>query len=347
MLNVDEANMVLNFMITAQLIRLLEKMWEKNCVVAPTSFKKVFSDARDKFFYGYAQHDAEEAYSCILQKMQEELGEEKNIKFKTEKLSVKEFLHFKNNITSQIESSSNLEEKKLLMESYIKKKKEMPAESLTVEAFREMKKYYGSSYSRITEIFTGFLHSSINCPEAGCNYSSNKFDPFTHLSLPLPKLKISVTIEECMNEYCKDEILDEENMWLCECCNKRVCGIKKLQLWTAPPVLVIQIKRFGAERLTKDNRMVLYPTDNFDISSIISKPQLDVIKCKTYKLQSVINHSGNMHSGHYYSYCLDEDTNQWYDFDDQQVTRIPNDTIVSNTAYLLVYIRRDLIKSDH
>ena len=347
MLNSDEESIVLNHTITAQLLKLLEKMWERNCVVIPTSFKKVFGEARDKFFYGFDQHDAEEAYSCILQKMQEELGEEKNIKFRTSRQSVQDFLQFKNKISEQIKRSTNDDDKRRFLEIYKQKKREMPTESLTIEAFREMQKYYGSSYSRVMEIFTGFLHSSIVCPDSNCAYTSNKFDPYTHLSLPIPPkkdLSSVMTIYDCMNEYCKEETLDEENLWLCEGCNQRVKIIKKIRLWTAPPVLVIQIKRFGSMRAFKDNRLVKYPLDNFNISSLMSPTQVELTKCNTYRLQSVINHTGSLNSGHYYSYCLDEDSNIWYDFDDDTVNPVSQSRIVTHTAYLLIYIRKDLIK---
>jgi len=350
MLTNDEKFIVYNHTITAQLIKLLEHMWAKNCVVMPTSFRKIFSEARDKFFYGYEQHDAEEAYSCIVQKMQEELSEEKNVKFKTTKWNVQEFLQYKNDITTKIQASTSLEEKQMLLDLYKQKKKEMPKESLMVEAFREMKKYYGTSYSRVTEIFSGFLHSSINCSDTTCGYSSNKFDPFLHLSLPIPNNTGSmipmqtVTIEECMNEYCKQETLDDQNLWLCEGCNKKVKAIKKLDLWTAPPVLVIQLKRFGMTRISKDSRLVRYPTEKLDISRMISPVQLDSSKCFTYRLQCAVNHVGNLHGGHYYAYCLDEDTNKWFEFNDTHVSEISRQNIVTNTAYILFYVREDLVK---
>ena len=347
MLTEDETTIIYNNTITAQLLRLLQNMWAKNCVVIPTSFKKIFSEARDKFFYGCEQHDAEEAYSCILQKMQEELAENKDIKFKTIRLSVQEFLQFKNEINGKIQSASSLDEKKYYLDIYKQKKKQMPMESLTIEAYREMKKYYGSSYSRITEIFSGFLHSSTCCPDPECAFSSNKFDPFLHLSLQMPLSQEStLTIEECIHEYCKEEILDPNNLWHCDGCGNKVRAIKKLQLWTAPPVLVIQFKRFGVARNRKDSRFIKYPMNHFDISSIISPHSLDQSKCYKYRLQCVINHTGSLNGGHYYTYCLDEDSGEWYKFDDLHVTKIPQDFIVTSNAYLLFYMREDMIKTN-
>lgn len=351
MLTDEDLNIVFNHTITAQLIKLLEHMWSKNSSVIPTSFRRVFSEARDKFFFGNEQHDAEEAYSCILQKMQEELAEEKNVKFKTTKQSVQDFIQFKTLINEKIKATTNLDEKKNLLDIYHQKKREMPIESLTTEAFREMRKYYGTSYSRVTEIFSGFLHSCMRCPNEQCGFSSNKFDPFLHLSLEMPNKILmpgqNIMIDECIKDFCKEEALDEKNLWHCEGCGNKVRGVKSLRLWTAPPVLVIQFKRFkqyGSGRVVKDSRLVKYPLEHFDISSMISPCQLDTSKCNTYRLQCVVNHTGVRDGGHYYTYCLEEDTNQWYEFNDIDVARLGDiNKIVTNNAYLLFYTREDMI----
>ena len=349
MLTQDEEIIVLNHTMTYHLIVLLENMWKKNCVIEPVSFRKVFSDARDKFFFGFEQHDSEEAYSCVLQKIQEELAEKKIVKFKTHKTSVEHFLAFKNDITSKIQSSPDKSMKEKLLNFYLQKKKEMPDESLIIEAFREMQTYYSHAYSRISEIFSGFLYSRMECPE--CNFFSNKFDPFLHIALPLPKktsMFQQLTIDDCMTEFCKQEVLDENNLWNCEMCKKGVKASKRFRLWTAPPVLVIQFKRFiyqGTTRI-KDSRMITYPMENFDISPMVASVQLEQPgKCFKYTLQCVVNHFGGLQGGHYYSYCRDEDSNRWFKFDDKVVTEIKRHTdIVTPTAYFLFYIREDMLK---
>ena len=48
-----------------------------------------------------------------------------------------------------------------------------------------MKKYFESGYSYITEIFSGFNMSSTGCPDEACGFTNSRFDPFTHLSVPI------------------------------------------------------------------------------------------------------------------------------------------------------------------
>ena len=167
MLTDIEVNIVLNSTLTYQFISLLKFMWNQNCVVIPTRFIKIFAETRNKFFANHEQHDAEEAYSCILQQMQEELSEKKIVQFTAPSESIVLFIHFKNDIINRIKTAPTTDEKNKLMTQYFDKKREMPVESLYMIAFREMKKYYDSSYSKITELFVGFLHSSITCPDPG------------------------------------------------------------------------------------------------------------------------------------------------------------------------------------
>lgn len=349
LLTEEESNIIYNYTITGQLIKLLKRMWTTNCVVTPISFRKIFSEARNKFFYGYEQQDAEEAYSCILQQMQEELSEEKkNFIFNTSKQSVKDLIFVKNKIIEKIKTATSNNEKIELLNQYNNLKKKMPSENLVVESFREMRKYYTTSYSKIGEIFSGFLHSSLSCPQ--CSHKSNRFEAYCHISLPVPyNGKKEVNITDCMKEYSKVEILDEKNLWNCEECKNKVRALKKIELWTCPPVLVIQLKRFGVNKYSKDNRMVNYPLDDLDISDMISdiSKENGLTKFNQYKLNCVINHKGgSINDGHYYTYCLDDDTNEWYYFNDHMVYEINKNEIINETAYILFYLRKDLIVSN-
>lgn len=343
----EENVVVLNHTMTFQMIKLLENMWNRNCTVMPTSFRKVFSEVRSKFFFGNEQHDAEEAYSCIIQQIQEELAEKRNVKFKTTRLSVQKFIERKNQIMLESERTTDVNVKARLFDQYNQMKKSMRDESIIVEAYREMRRYYSNAHNRITEIFTGFTQSITTCPL--CSYTSNKFDANLHLPLQIPHGYSLVTIEECLADYCKTETLDESNLWQCESCKKNVKATKKLQLWTAPPVLVILLKRFDTNHMIKNNRLVTYPLKDLDVGNIVSSIYRDAAKCYKYSLQSVINHQdnlGSMKSGHYLTYCRDEDSGKWFAYNDQIVGELREQHVVTASAYLLFYMRQDMLVVD-
>ena len=53
-----------------------------------------------------------------------------------------------------------------------------------------------------------------------------------------------ITIEDCFNEFKKTEILDEDNMWYCNKCKEHVRAKKQLEIYKAPPIFIINFKRF-------------------------------------------------------------------------------------------------------
>lgn len=60
-----------------------------------------------------------------------------------------------------------------------------------------------------------------------------------------------------------------------------------------------------------------------------------VSRVTTYELFSVICHHGTAGGGHYTCYALN--SAQWYEFDDQCVTRVSSETVQNCEAYVLFY----------
>lgn len=58
-------------------------------------------------------------------------------------------------------------------------------------------------------------------------------------------------------------------------------------------------------------------------------------KVSTYELFSVICHHGTAGGGHYTCFALNSD--QWYEFDDQYVTKVPPEKVQTCEAYVLFY----------
>lgn len=78
----------------------------------------------------------------------------------------------------------------------------------------------------------------------------------------------------------KPELLDEDNKWYCPSCKDHVQATKTLQIFKAPLVLVINLKRFkaGKSKLAmyglgsgggKLSTLVDFPIDNLDMSPYI------------------------------------------------------------------------------
>lgn len=60
-----------------------------------------------------------------------------------------------------------------------------------------------------------------------------------------------------------------------------------------------------------------------------------------YDLYAVVNHVGALGAGHYFAYVLSEKDGKWKCFNDHQCKDIDEKEVVSSTAYILFYRRRD------
>lgn len=322
---------------TCQMTLLAKHMFMQNNRVYPASFMKIFKESRNKFFYGYGQHDSEEAFSCIIQKMQEELRK-KNMKFrfKDEDEGALKYIKAKQLLSLKLKNCRNDIDKQALALQNQELDINNARERIIASAYNEIKKFYDANYNGIFNIFGGFMHSYIKCPNKSCKYTSNKFDYFTTMSLSVADTKVA-SLDNCLDDYCKPEILDNDNMWLCNRCKNKVNAIKRIKIWNSPNCLVIQLKKFDYNG--KHNTHVTFPLE-LDISKYLSRYNASKTNSK-YKLGSIVNHMGSMESGHYYSYVYNETVGNWVDYDDQDVKIIDNKIALKLNphAYLLFYYR--------
>ena len=161
---------------------------------------------------------------------------------------------------------------------------------------------------------------------------NNKEEKFIQIN---PEISLN-DIFEILGE---EEILDESNLWFCENCKKNQKAIKKIEIYNAPKILIIQIKRFNHSN--KINTKVNFPLTDLDIRNyILSKDKNDHIK---YDLFAVANHYGSLYYGHYTAICKNSLKNKWYEYNDSCVTKINDEsTIISHNAYVLFYRQQGL-----
>ncbi|KAF9435237.1 CSN-associated deubiquitinating enzyme Ubp12 [Entomortierella beljakovae] len=146
------------------------------------------------------------------------------------------------------------------------------------------------------------------------------------------KAKKTITLEDCLSEYTKEEQLGEEDPWYCPSCKEHQQATKKLDIWRLPDILCIHLKRFSHTRAWNDkiDAMIDFPLNGLDLSTktLNTENKEDNI----YDLFGVSNHMGGLGGGHY----------QWFKFDDSHVSPVTNlDSIKSPSAYLLFYRRRN------
>ena len=217
-------------------------------------------------------------------------------------------------------------------------------------------------------LFEGRIQTHVKC--VNVQYESFKDETFYDIQLPI---KNHPDITTAFTSFTDNELLTGINKYETTLYGKQ--DAHKRQYFTSfPRVLVIQLKRFHFNNTTKqmeklNNKFVF--TDDLDLSSFASQ-QIRSHVVSRYSCFGVVVHSGSIDSGHYYSYIKHymSSNNCWYKLNDTQVALAETyevfthnfggdiyaynydmyrgciaemKTINNSSAYLLVYIRQDVV----
>lgn len=170
--------------------------------------------------------------------------------------------------------------------------------------------------------------------------------------------KNGISIEQCLDEFERDEILSEQDMWYCPRCKEHRRASKKFDLWKTPDILVMHLKRFSSAGWRRDKLDVFvdYPVENLDITERVL--QKEDGKQEVYDLIGVDCHFGGLGGGHYVAHAKSFFDNQWYHYNgmlqhiycygnfllthsaDSSVSKKSPESVVDTAAYLLFYRRR-------
>jgi ubiquitin carboxyl-terminal hydrolase 4/11/15 len=187
-----------------------------------------------------------------------------------------------------------------------------------------------------------------------CNSSDNKYNGSETWSSPellineelvkeselnAENARKPVTIYDCLELFSKPEVLGQNDLWYCPQCKEHRQAVKKIELWSAPDILTIHLKRFESSRSFSDkiDIVVDYPIEGFDLTKYVADQDGEHI----YDLFAVDNHYGGLGGGHYTAYVKNFVDNKWYYYDDSRVTHVEDPTeSIKGSAYLLFYRKR-------
>lgn len=126
--------------------------------------------------------------------------------------------------------------------------------------------------------------------------------------------KNGISLEACLDEFEREEILSEQDMWYCPRCKEHRRASKKFDLWKTPDILVIHLKRFSSSGFRRDKLEVLvdFPLENLDITSRVL--QKEDGKQEVYDLIGVDCHWGGLGGGHYTAHAKNFVDGHWYTY---------------------------------
>lgn len=148
-----------------------------------------------------------------------------------------------------------------------------------------------------------------------------------------------VTLYDCLELFSKPETLGENDLWYCPQCKEHRQATKKIELWSAPDILTIHLKRFESTQSFSDkiDIVVDFPIEGLDLNKFVADQNGEHV----YDLFAVDNHYGGLGGGHYTAYVKNFADGKWHYFNDSRVTPV-NDPAesISGNAYLLFYRKR-------
>uniref|UniRef100_A0A3Q1DG67 Ubiquitin carboxyl-terminal hydrolase 48 n=1 Tax=Amphiprion ocellaris TaxID=80972 RepID=A0A3Q1DG67_AMPOC len=153
-----------------------------------------------------------------------------------------------------------------------------------------------------------------------CGRSSALPSRFYELELNIQGHK---NITECVTEFLKEEKLEGDNRYFCECCQSKQNATRRIRLHSLPPTLNLQLMRFVFDRQTghkkKLNTFISFP-EQLDMGPFLEGKQDQ--KC-VYELSAVLIHRGiSAYSGHYIAHVKDARTGDWYKFNDEEIEKM-------------------------
>jgi ubiquitin C-terminal hydrolase len=181
-----------------------------------------------------------------------------------------------------------------------------------------------SDYSSLNEFFFGVWKKNVICNS--CNFNVNRFEFFKGFQV---EIKYD-NLDEILKNYFASEYMED---YKCNKCNEEKCD-SKFHLVQTPKYLIITLKRFlymqNTNRFRKINDKVSYPLE-LDLKDYA----IGDIDCQ-YKMNSIINHYGDVNGGHYTSYHYFND--KWVWADDEDVRLVDENRVINNNfAYVLIY----------
>ena len=223
------------------------------------------------------------------------------------------------------------------MKMNISGKSQHHVDDLALNCYGMLKDVYSKEYSEIMDMFYGIYVSQILSTNKKAY--STKPESFFIVELPIPTTTVC-TLYDCFDHFVASEKLSGENAWFNETTNAYEDVEKTMSFWNFPKILVITLKRFSHDGLSRKNNLIDFPIDNLDLSKYVKgyNPSQYI-----YDLFGICNHIGDVSCGHYTAFVKNS-TSNWLEYNDEHVAEIHNPIqshIITPMAYCLFYRKKN------
>ncbi|SPO29816.1 related to Ubiquitin carboxyl-terminal hydrolase 4 [Ustilago trichophora] len=302
---------------------LIHVMWgEKYAFVSPVTFREAMARFAPSF-RGYDQHDSQEFLAILLDGLHEDL----------------------NYVVTRPAA----------IEMTPQREHELETLPQQIASVKEWSIYRMRNDSLIVDWFQGQFRNKLTC--LTCGKTSTTYEAYTYLSLPVPHGRGvgKVTLQQCLDAFVREEVLDKGDMWNCPRCKKPRKATKRLSISRLPQILLIHLKRFSFKGPFTDkiDTTVTFPTSTaLDLTNYMPPPlppgastgsngvptSQSQIPPYLYDLYAVTHHFGSLNTGHYTA-TVKSNKEFWY-ADDSRITRGDDRQLHTNSPYVLWFRRR-------
>ncbi|XP_068444407.1 ubiquitin carboxyl-terminal hydrolase 48-like [Clinocottus analis] len=205
------------------------------------------------------------------------------------------------------------------------------------DAAEYFEKILGLTSREASQIFHGQQTQKTIC--STCCTETGSETPFWNLTLALVNSYTGdFSVVSGIEEYFRASYFSGENQMYCDECQHKSDATIKWEIKDHPEVLMLLLKRFEF-----DYRYMTYVKINCSVNVPCS---IQIPENQTYELYAVVDHFGDLRSGHYTATIKPQDSARWYTFNDATVTLLDYQPFqVDNverfsSAYLLFYRKK-------
>ncbi|XP_048356443.1 ubl carboxyl-terminal hydrolase 18 [Sphaerodactylus townsendi] len=209
----------------------------------------------------------------------------------------------------------------------------------------------------LTDLYTIRLQEYLICQECCLETKVNSNVLMLHLPMFDYDSHRIRTLEDALRCFFAPEHLTENSMCPCEQCDKKTACLQGMKVTCLPQTLTMHLKRFCSKRSNWTQKIGHYLSfpQNLDFSQILTPEQYQPDSPEEgsglYDLSAVVAHSGSASYGHYCAYIWSFTEQKWYCFNDSSFCQVSWDDVRctyghsglrwSETAYLLVYQKKE------
>ena len=174
----------------------------------------------------------------------------------------------------------------------------------------------------IKYFFQGRLNDNLIFQE-GCMHHRTNVNDFYSIQLQVKNKK---NINESLDTLLEGELMNGDNCIYCSQCDKKFPAIKNQCFKILPRILMFVLKRFEFNYDT-NRKLKINDYYEFPIELDMNKYTNEYIYNKNdkqnnkYTLKSIVIHQGNSEGGHYYAFIKDNESKEWYKFNDTKVNK--------------------------